>query len=189
MAVFEDFLKKYKPENCIEVPKAIIEKYQQRLPDPLLQLWQQQGWCAYGDGLIWLVNPNDYTDLISQWLSGNELPVVFARSAFGELLTWNGKSVYKLYVHLGNYGRMMRNIETYFNAMLVDKASLEDGFNLSLFQKALKKLGRLEADECYAFVPALAMGGSEKLENIERVKLKEHVLFLSQVHGKILIDK
>lgn len=39
-----------------------------------------------------------------------------------------------------------------------------------LFELALKKLGPLDSDEMYAFVPALALGGSMELKNLQKVK-------------------
>ncbi len=39
-----------------------------------------------------------------------------------------------------------------------------------LFELALKKLGPLDSDEMYAFVPALALGGSMELKNLKKVK-------------------
>ncbi|WP_241150818.1 T6SS immunity protein Tdi1 domain-containing protein, partial [Pseudomonas viridiflava] len=39
-----------------------------------------------------------------------------------------------------------------------------------LFELALKKLGPLDPDEMYAFVPALALGGSMELKNLKKVK-------------------
>ncbi|EGH49688.1 hypothetical protein PSYPI_47778, partial [Pseudomonas syringae pv. pisi str. 1704B] len=38
----------------------------------------------------------------------------------------------------------------------------------------------LKSDEIYGFVPALALGGPMELKNLQRVKLIEHLEFLSQ---------
>jgi hypothetical protein len=59
MTTFPDFHKKHGAgENCVAAPKDVIEQYRSRLPDPLLELWQQSGWCSYAKGLIWIVNPS-----------------------------------------------------------------------------------------------------------------------------------
>ena len=50
-----------------------------------------------------------------------------------------------------------------------------------LFQPALDHLGPLKSDEMYGFVPALALGGPMELKNLQRVKLIEHLEFLSQL--------
>ena len=49
------------------------------------------------------------------------------------------------------------------------------------FAPALQKLGRLKADEMYGFVPALALGGPSKFENLEKLKAIEHLVLLAQL--------
>jgi hypothetical protein len=50
-----------------------------------------------------------------------------------------------------------------------------------LFEPARKKLGTLRRDEMYGFVPALMLGGSETVDNLEKVKAVEHLVILSQL--------
>ncbi|MOA40072.1 hypothetical protein D3C78_1619060 [compost metagenome] len=50
-----------------------------------------------------------------------------------------------------------------------------------LFSPAKKKLGLLRDDEMYGFKPALVLGGPETLEHLEKVKIVEHLMFLSQI--------
>ncbi|EKT4468339.1 DUF1851 domain-containing protein [Pseudomonas putida] len=45
-----------------------------------------------------------------------------------------------------------------------------------LFEAPKKKLGTLNHNEMYGFVPALAFGGDAKLERIEKVKTIEHLI-------------
>jgi hypothetical protein len=59
--------------------------------------------------------------------------------------------------------------------------SVEGSDFFSLFRRARRKLGLLKSDEMYGFVPALMLGGSEELENLEKVKIIEHLIFLSQL--------
>ncbi|WP_324604070.1 T6SS immunity protein Tdi1 domain-containing protein [Paenilisteria weihenstephanensis] len=53
------------------------------------------------------------------------------------------------------------------------------------YQEAVKKLGTPAYDECFGYVPLLALGGSEKMENLQKVKLKEHILLISALAGPI----
>ena len=48
--------------------------------------------------------------------------------------------------------------------------------------KAIEKYGSLNYDECYTFVPALALGGDEKIGNLQKVKIKENLEILAQLH-------
>ncbi|WP_420912016.1 T6SS immunity protein Tdi1 domain-containing protein [Listeria cornellensis] len=52
-------------------------------------------------------------------------------------------------------------------------------------KKQLKKLGTPAYDECFGYVPLLALGGAEKVENLQKVKLKEHILLISALVGTI----
>ena len=76
----------YPPSNIRSVPLQAAEQYQGTLPAEILYLWQTYGWGKYGSGLIELVNPQDYSDNLRQWL-GSEKPhyTPFAITAFGEL--------------------------------------------------------------------------------------------------------
>jgi len=52
------------------VPPASLDHYQGKLPNQLLTYWQDHGWCGYGGGLFWMVNPQEYEDVVAQWLAG-----------------------------------------------------------------------------------------------------------------------
>ncbi|WP_017703740.1 GAD-like domain-containing protein, partial [Pseudomonas syringae] len=64
------FLKKFGPAmERREVPASSIAKYKHRLPDQLLDYWADHGWSGYAEGLFWTVNPQDYEEILDQWLS------------------------------------------------------------------------------------------------------------------------
>ena len=65
-------------------------------------------------------------------------------------------------------------------AFFSTKSPKTNGFE-ELFPPALETLGLLKTDEMYGFVPALALGGPMELKNLQRVKLIEHLEFLSQL--------
>jgi hypothetical protein len=186
MVVFEAFRKKHPSSSCRAVNEINIQKYIGKLPEPIIELWREQGWCSYSNGLMWFVNPDDYANVMNEWLREPDNSIVFARSGFGDLFTWNGKAIYQLFIHSGSYGRLMKNINTYMETMMIEDASLEDSHYLKLHNKAVEKLGILNHDECYTFVPALVMGGRESLDTIQKVKHLEQLLILAQLHGKLV---
>ena len=70
------------------VPVEAIQKWRGKLPDQLLKYWQEEGWCGYKDGLFWTVDPDDYEDLVDEWLADTPIEQLdsfhaIARSAFG----------------------------------------------------------------------------------------------------------
>jgi hypothetical protein len=64
---------------------------------------------------------------------------------------------------------------------------LDDVLDQKLFQKARKKLGPIEYDECYGFEPAIALGGPGTLSTLRRVKLREHLSLLAQLVDELKI--
>ena len=83
-----------KPKECVACDEKIIAAYEHKLPEQLFKYWRELGWCAYGDGLIWMVNPAEYEEVLQNWIEGtvfedrDDLSVV-ARTAFGELYIWS----------------------------------------------------------------------------------------------------
>ncbi|MOA21998.1 hypothetical protein D3C78_1425230 [compost metagenome] len=72
--------------------------------------------------------------------------------------------------------RLGFGVSVFFSFVRPDHNDL-DGF----FKPALEKLGQLNSDEMYGFVPALALGGAMDLRNLQKVKTIEHLEFLSQL--------
>ena len=49
-----------------------------------------------------------------------------------------------------------------------------------LYKKSNKKCGALKYGECYGFVPAVAFGGEERIENVQKMDAKVHFSILIQ---------
>jgi len=190
---FTFFLEKFGP--AIEqhaVPEASIARYKNKLPEQLLRYWEDYGWCGYAKGLFWTVNPQDYEDLLTDWLVGkeafkNDNYHVIARNAFGELYLWGEKSADSLSItsYMSRYSTNNSifadreknfGIRVFFSSMQLEHNDLD-----RFFEPALKNLGQLQSDEMYGFVPALALGGQMELKNLQKVKTIEHLTFLSQL--------
>lgn len=77
-----------------------------------------------------------------------------------------------------------RTVDLFFATMSKNSLDEKDVDEKLLFESACKKLGPLEFDEMYAFVPALALGGTNKLENLKKVKVIEHLNFLADLGEK-----
>ncbi|RAU46406.1 MULTISPECIES: GAD-like domain-containing protein [unclassified Pseudomonas] len=191
---FSYFLNNMGPDiHRREAPATSIECYRGDLPDLLLEFWGENGWSGYGDGIFWTVNPADYDATVRTWLEASGIQDadtyhVVARSAFGDLYLWQSRtgstlnidSVYARYSlsarPLMSKAEANHHVEVFF----MNKDRDTDDFD-DLFTAALKKLGRLEPDEMYGFVPALVLGGPSDPDHLQKVKIVEHLTFLSQL--------
>jgi len=175
-----------------EVPPSSIERYKGVLPDKLLEYWIEHGWGGYGDGIFWIVNPQEYEGVTASLIGGTPLEKrdryhIIARGAFGDLFLFGentGFSV-KILAHLSRYrgseyeltaADMDTEVQSFF--LSKEKASVD--FD-DMFESAKSKLGVLKHDEMYGFVPALAFGGPCELSHLEKVKTLEHLILLSQI--------
>ncbi len=187
--------------------KETLEFFKGKLPERLLEYWQEYGFCGWAEGIFWLVNPQDYHDILQTWLqdtefakraeSGVDSYYVIGRSAFGDLIVWGTTSGQSLDIS-SNYGMIFpsdyleklrvrgedRQIELFFATMRKEPLDEKDVNEKLLFERAYNNLGPLNDDEMYAFVPALALGGTNKLENLKKVKAIEHLNFLADLGEK-----
>ncbi|MHC8440384.1 T6SS immunity protein Tdi1 domain-containing protein, partial [Bacteroides hominis] len=62
---------------------------------------------------------------------------------------------------------------------------LKRNFELKVsdFHKLVERLGLPAKDECYGYVPALALGGSKSLDNIQVVKMLPYIDMIAQMIG------
>jgi hypothetical protein len=183
-----------------DVPNQSIHKWRGKLPEQLLEYWQQEGWNGYADGLFWTVNPDDFEDLADEWLADTPLEQldsfhIIGRSAFGELYACGQRCGPKLKIlapvnalialakELQPKDADTLNFQTrgFFGGRMLSDGDLKDESGKPLFARALEKLGPLEPDEMYGFEPAIVTGGKMVLENLRKVKLDQHLSILRQL--------
>ena len=66
-----------------------------------------------------------------------------------------------------------------------DKEFIGEELNGGNYFDAKTKLGEIDLDQCFGYVPLLGLGGAEKVEHLQKVKLKEHISLIAQTMGKI----
>ena len=178
-----------------------------KLPNRLLRYWREYGFAGFAQGLFWTVNPNDYQDLLDNWLAQTMLWerenfYVIARSAFGELYIRGDKSNSTTVIdpHLNTilpgdfenspptYEQQERGAGIFFEIKNKEYVDYDDQSNKGLFQRCLKKYGMLEQDEMYTFSTPLALGGSADINNIKKVKILEQLSILRDIDTPIILS-
>ena len=183
MSVFEEFLEVQGPAiDCTPVAEEMIARYANVLPEQLLDHWREMGLCGYDNGMLWVVDPDDLREPLAEWLGSNAAdayPIV--RTALGDIIFWKNDAAFYLNVlnGRGEVTRIVDDIEVLFFYTLCSAEFLDKGLGRDMFREALPRLGRLGPDECYTFMPALALGGSFKAEKLQRVKLRENLSILA----------
>lgn len=180
MNAFDDFIRKHSPAEDIRRAAAeTLARYRNLIPAALMDFWEQTAWCSFGNGFFWINDPAELEDALTEWLDTGP-GLVITRTAFGHLFVWLTGAVFLLNIHTGDLRQITNDVEIFFNTVLCDATVLQ-GLDKDLYDEAVVRLGKPNPDECFAFVPVLPLGGAHVAGNLQRVKLREHLLLLSQV--------
>ena len=187
MTDFDAFFTEYGPPvNPEQASPEILAEYKDRVPPALIEFWERFGFSSYADGLIWVINPKQLEDVMVEWCPAKAkkarvVPVI--RTAFGKVIYWTGTTFMLVDVHHNDRFESGGNVKLVFTFLLVDKLGKAGILEVPDFKKALKKFGPLAPDEMYGYKLPLAMGGNFNVANMEKMKIREHLSLLAQVHG------
>lgn len=168
-----------------DFPLDTIRKYEGVVPTELLELWRTCGLGTFANGYMKIINPDDYNDILDKsYYAKNESIPIFA-TGFADIIVLRKNK----FVGIVNYRKRDTQMHTlffkrflvHFNTTESDKAFLDN----ALFCDAVKLLGNLEYDECFGYVPLLALGGKESVENLQKMKMKQHIEMLAEISGRI----
>ncbi len=192
-----DFLALYgPPSGGRPVDPAYARSFEGRLPDFLLRLWTEFGFGTYGEGRSRLCDPQYLAPVMETIFTGD--PEIDWRDvlaiahdpygnirahhpAFGSLQIDSLTQFWVLYDELAKADRNPSSLDCDVGGALAlpEDAIGDDG--IELFPSALASHGPLWGDEIYGFFPSLRMGGAMLVENIRKVPMREHMLFVAQL--------
>lgn len=151
----------------------------------------------HAGGLLQISAPGRHARELEPWLMGRTAGrTSIGRTAFGELLVFRD-----LREHAASLGMEdaelacdVAAIDIHFKRMkvlsmsaeefveLLDDAEWQNAFlRKPLYEAAKARLGEWGPNECYGFVPALSLGGSETADSIDRVDWNVHQALLFQM--------
>lgn len=161
-----------------------MNQFKDRLPAEWLEFWKIYGFGNYGNGLLKVIDPNDYMHNLYSWL-GEENPtrIPIMITGFGNILYYRKLTDTEYDVCLLDIHYRRINVCAYsfeeFMGFITDEEVIETLLDKELFEQAIEKCGHLEENEIVFFAPALAYGGSESIEYIQKGDgaVHQHLLF------------
>lgn len=185
MEHFNDFLQKFPPTGELRKPtETILNQFKDRIPVEWLDFWKTYGFGNYSNGLLKVIDPNDYMHNLYSWLGGEtptRIPIMitgFGNILYYRKLTDTENDVCLLDIHYRRTNTCAYSFEE-FMRFITDDEVIESLLEKKLFEKAMEKCGPLEENEIFFFAPALAFGGSESIEYIQKGDgaVHQHLLF------------
>jgi hypothetical protein len=176
---FENFLK----NNTVD--ERIILKYKDKLPGELIEVWYKYGFGTLLNGFLKLINPDEYLDILERCYRRYEQAIPIFTTSMGDIIVWEKDK----YVNLLNFRKGLVHIVSsgfnFFFDDLNDNDFINDELMWEPYPKAYSKYGRPDYEECFGYTPLLGLGGSEKVENLKKVKIREHILIITEFMGPI----
>lgn len=167
------------------VPDETVEAWHGRVPDALLDVWQSQGLGSGVDGFIKVIDPGVYLEQMGDCLPSRSMVPVLA-TGMADVIVWD-TDAQKLRVLLYRFGMAEALFDDLdFVAMLLsDRDFLDERLRFAPYAEAVDRYGAPSYTQCFGYVPILALGGPQSVENLEKMELTTHVELITQLAGPI----
>ena len=167
-----------------KVPEEIITKYEGKIPGQIVEIWKNYGFGTFLKGYFKVINPDDYIEFIREsYFEQNCIPLLV--TSFGDIIVWErNEFLYLICYRYNNFNSLCRGCDFFFDDIM-DDSYVKDRIKPLNFTESLNRLGPPNYDECFGYVPLLSLGGAEKPENLQKVKLREHLELMFQMQGRI----
>lgn len=183
MNIYSDF-KKVK-----SVEEDTIEKYLDLLPEELINVWRELGYGTFVNGYLKIINPEDYLPLINETFLRSKGTIPILTTSMGDVILVEKEDDGKFHIIQLNYrkgkSKVIASKYNLFLNFLQELAFKEKALDWQPYPLAVKLYGEPAYDECFGYSPFLGLGGSEKVENLKKVKLREHVMIITEFMGPI----
>ncbi|WP_100515125.1 GAD-like domain-containing protein [Mycobacteroides abscessus] len=185
--------------------EAHVREYSGLVPDALISYWQEYGFSGFGNGIAWLVDPIEWKVTADEVLldvirhprldkDAQYIPIM--RSAFGKVWFWTPGHGVSLVIEPVRGFAFFRTLETNPTERDLDMSlkafiagsdkeqyDLADKDDQPMFDRVYERLGALEFNELYGFVPGVRLGGAAVVENTTLFEIHVHMALLRSAIG------
>ncbi|GGS42518.1 hypothetical protein GCM10008961_37160 [Deinococcus knuensis] len=160
------------------------------------RMYDEYGLCTSRDGFFRVIDPEEWQEPYMPWFrlmrdegdgeifEGPEL-YPFMTTAFGSAYVFADLEGEDLvgYVDVTSNFNVMGGVRWLFKRNLEDSIFYQYNLYGGLYEELSPVEPPLQPDECFGFLPPLALGGVDTREGIHRVQLREHLDLLAQSSG------
>lgn len=183
MNIYRDFKRNHKVEE------STINKYKEYLPKELIEIWRCYGYGTFMDGYIKVINPDDYTTLVSDKYLRNAGTIPVLATSMGDIILLEKDESEESYIVMVNFRKgetkVLASKYSLFIRLLEEEAFKQKALDWLPYPEAIKHYNEPKYDECFGYTPLLGLGGAEEIKKLKKVKLKEHILIITELMGPV----
>lgn len=167
------------------IPEASIAAFEAAAPAGAAEMWRSFGTGSIGDdGFARIVDPQRAVEMLDGALPLPDGAVPMFTTGMADVIAWvNGAFVfYKL--RGGTIHVVPENVDLEgLTRLLQDDAVLDALFERAPYREAAGRDGIPQHEDCYGYVPLLALGGSPESSNLKLMGAYEHMAIIAQIAG------
>ncbi|MFJ2370773.1 GAD-like domain-containing protein [Microbacterium sp. NPDC087665] len=169
------------------VEPEVITEYRGRVPDELVELWEQYGYGAFGEGFLRVINPKLYEAEIGDCIGktqGDGIAIPIMVTALGDLITWEPSlGLVAVQYRLGTVYGLGTRVRSVLR--LVEDGLIASRLKGEIFAQAVEAYGELPYDQSFIFAPLLSLGGTVKVENLHKRETITAIQMMVEFQGVI----
>jgi hypothetical protein len=181
--IFRDFKK------ISEVEKDTINKYKDLLPEELIEAWKTYGYGTFMNGYLKIINPDEFISLVNDSYLRSKGTIPIFTTSMGDVILFEKDENQRSYIVMINYRKgktkVLASKYSLFLRFLEEEAFKQKALDWLPYPEAIEKFKEPEYEECFGYTSLLGLGGAEKVENLKKVKLREHILIITEFMGAV----
>jgi hypothetical protein len=166
------------------IPEDVIERYAPHVPAGVVEMWRENGTGWLADGFFRIVDPAYAEKMLEGVYPFPRPAVVLFTTALADLVVWNNGAFYLVKWRWGILDVLPREGDiTQVLEWMRDPVLRQDYFEWEPYLEAARRDGVPGLDDCFGFVPLLALGGPNTADHLERMQLWVHIAIILQFAG------
>lgn len=177
----------FKPIGKVE--EETIIKYKEDLPKELIEAWRTYGYGTLLNGYLKVINPDVFSEMITNTYVRNKGTIPIFATSMGDVILFEKDVNNETYIVMVNYRefktKVLASNYSLFVEFLEEEAFRQRALEWSPYEEAVEQYSMPGYNECFGYTPLLGLGGAEKVDNLKKVKFKEHILTITEIMGPV----
>lgn len=166
------------------ISEETIARYAEHVPGGVVEQWRSQGAGIVGDGFFRVVDPERAATRLEGVIALPEASTVLLTTALGDLIVHVNGLYLVVKSRFGAIDLIEGRSFADLVALIEDPRQRDVAWEWQPYPAARERDGVPELEQCFAFVPLLALGGPNTADNLQLGGLYEHLAVIAQVAGQ-----